>query len=458
MLIRFSDDRLHADISVGSDEIDAATEDKLYQFLKAKGIGYGILTANVTRIIAEKISNKYVRIAEGKPPQSGKDTEFILFFKNEIKAEKPRERENGSVDHRDLGYVIPVKKGGRLIEIIPPSKGVQGIDVFGSIIPVVDGNTFCIAIGENTSLSEDGRYVYAEADGAASFLNQEAKVTTTLLIKSDIDYSVGNIRFPGDITICGSVKDGFTVISEGNILILKDIINATVETKGSIVIKGGINNKTGGHVKAVKDIEVNFIQFGKVHAGEKLIVEKEIMYSNVVAGALLTNDGKDSRILGSNIKCYGKIIAYDLGSRKEASKMVITLSENLELLEAIENIGIKIQANKSELVGIDTEVKYIEQYLAAPNLASDEFHEFEKIYEDFNQKKLEVEKINMHLEEEKNKILNYIKEKGKPMIHVKNSIFPGVTLQFSTRKLDITSEKRRIRIFEENNVINFRPL
>lgn len=457
MQIKFGERRLVVEVCLSQVDLAGITSTKVIEYLQANGVKTGV-NVNAVKALLAAHPGVYVAVAEGTPPVDGSSTQFNLLFKNELKADKPKPRNDGSVDHRDLGYVLPVLKGDKIIEIIPPTLGEPGLDVCGYPVPPEPGKEIGIILGENTSITPDGTAVYAEVSGVASFSGMEVKIEKALIISTDIDYSVGNIYFPGDITVLGSVIDGFKIIAEGNVIIYKDVLNATVETKGSVFVKGIVNQKISGYIKANLDVEVGSAQFANITAGQRLLIEKESRSSNLTALNHLVADQQDSYIVGGKIRCYGRVEVYDLGSRVDASKMTVTFSENVNVLKRLTEISEIITENIAELKRLDVEIQNIEQYLASPGMSSVEFHEFEKIFEEFMQKKTNMERRNVELLAEKAKLSADLKAKDRPTLVIKNSIYPGVILEFPSRKMELTAEKRQVMIFEEANVIKFRPL
>ena len=65
---------------------------------------------------------------------------------------------------------------------------------------------------------------YADCEGVASFEENEIKVAKTLVIDGNVDFSVGNIIFPGDVIVYGSIINGFKVSAQGNVMVFNDVI------------------------------------------------------------------------------------------------------------------------------------------------------------------------------------------------------------------------------------------
>ena len=67
-------------------------------------------------------------------------------------------------------------------------------------------------------------------------------------IPGDVDFSVGNISFGGDVNIHKSVLDLFRVTSQTNITIGGTIEAAEVHAGQNLIVRGGIVGKDNAHV------------------------------------------------------------------------------------------------------------------------------------------------------------------------------------------------------------------
>lgn len=454
--INFTNDEVSAEINIDEESGRSLNGAQIVTLLSQKGIQEQYIDkAAVQSIIANKIFGKYVTVAKGKEAVGGIDGKVKLKFRNELKATKPKEREDGSVDHRDLGYVDICRENKELLEIIPPTLGNPGISVKGAVIPARDGIPAQVKLGENVKFSDDNKAVISTGTGYALYdLDHVIAVKSNLLIEGDIDYSVGNIYFPGDVEVTGSVIDGFKIVAGGSITVHKDIKNATVEAKGDITVGGYIKNKISGYVRAARNVSAQTIRFAKVQAELDIIIDDEIKFSEIIAKQKISA----KTIIGGTTTCFGTVSAHDIGSRKETGKTYITFTQDLTWKKQIAELEEIVSDIYPELDKLEGEIAEIETYLSSDNIPAEEFHEFEQIYEKYNSRKNNmVNRIN-EIEQKKNTILMEVKKRGKATLEVHNMLCPGVTLQFVSQKMVITAVKMRVKVFEEDEIIKFRPV
>jgi uncharacterized protein (DUF342 family) len=112
------------------------------QTLKDYAIVYGIKNLP---LIAEEIQKRLktppfknfkVLIASGTPPIDGKNSEFKTFFQLDTAGQID---EKGNIDFKEKDFAIIVEKDTIIAEYIKPTKGIDGYDVFGSILKAQDG-------------------------------------------------------------------------------------------------------------------------------------------------------------------------------------------------------------------------------------------------------------------------------------------------------------------------------
>ena len=89
------------------------------------------------------------------PPIHGKNARFEALVEDARKRIlKPQEREDGTVDMRDLGKQITVDKGDALMRRLPPEGGRDGFTIKGETLPAEGGDDIALAAGEGTEISD----------------------------------------------------------------------------------------------------------------------------------------------------------------------------------------------------------------------------------------------------------------------------------------------------------------
>ena len=120
------------------------SEALLKETLEAHHVKFGIKEDVLQDINKNGWTEKRL-IAEGESPIEGKKAKFVPLVEESSHRGIPQEREDGSVDYKDLGLYITVSEGTPLLRHFPPTAGTPGKGVNGEpILPLpVNENSFC---------------------------------------------------------------------------------------------------------------------------------------------------------------------------------------------------------------------------------------------------------------------------------------------------------------------------
>jgi uncharacterized protein (DUF342 family) len=262
------------------------------------GIRYQEIEKVALAVNLSKRAQTDILIAEGTPPVSACPE---CFVKNKhLENTRPAAGEGEQTDYREFSPFIIVKKGQILAEKVPEVRGRPGKNVHGEDVPFETLSPPSLTPGENTYA--DDKYIYASIDGQLQPVkgNGVISVSNKLVIQGDVNYRTGNINFPGDVEINGSVADGFKIYVGGNLLV-KQTFNATdVIVKGSLEVRGGIIGRGQATVKAGGEIKAKFVENCNIAARGDITIVMEILNANIYTmGAL--NVGDRGFIMGVEI-------------------------------------------------------------------------------------------------------------------------------------------------------------
>lgn len=360
-----SEDKLKAFISVKREVSGPITIDNIKNFLQMKGIEYGIVDDAQISEYLKIIDNKKeaLKIAEGKPPEPGKDAHIKYYFeKDPLKVGAGKE--GGAIDFKDRGDIPHVKEGDLLVEKIPIVEGRPGKDVYGSPIPPQKPNDIKLKHGKDTKISDDRLKIIAKIDGIPEISAMgKVYVSPQLKISGDIGLKTGHVDFEGKIDVSEAIQNGFCV--KGNSLTAKEILKAEIEMNGDIVVYGGIMGatiKTGGNIRAM------YVHESRIEAYGDVIVEKELIDSKIdTSGACIVNSGP---ILSSTVAAKKGIRAITIGSEisKPCNLMVgedERIKKEIDMIK--EAVLLKIQDRKklrSRLEEIKDEPEKIERQIS----------------------------------------------------------------------------------------------
>jgi len=313
--LNVSNDGLEAHIVLTGEPSEKITEEQILEELKAAGITYGILLNSIKQLVEKPVFNTPILVAAGKEPVDGKDGQVILT--TELHKEEGPEKKAGKIDLRELPRRTRciVKAGQEIAEIIPPTEGEEGKNVFGVILKPKPGKAAPVKLGQNVKLSEDGRKVLATKDGMLVARPEGLiEVSEVLVIKDNVDYGTGNIEFPGEVHIKGDVKPDFVVKAKRDIVVEGVIEAATVVSFEGSVNAGGIKGREKGYVKAKSGVKSRFLENVTVETDGDIEVAGPVTNSTLSTKTNVVVTSDRGVIAGGNIMAGLTVQAEEIGS------------------------------------------------------------------------------------------------------------------------------------------------
>lgn len=441
--VNISSDKMKASISqlnMLTDEFHVTRED-LLQLLEEHKISYGIDEEKIDEIVAKLQRNEMlssaVVVATGLYPQKGQDaylkpvqfTQGITIDENEL-----------YIDLKKVIEIPNVTQGQLVGEKIPATEGVPGKNIFGDLVPPKPGKDFILRKGKNTRI-EDLK-IYAIVDGQVSVEKKVIHVFPVYEVKGDIDMSVGNIDFVGNVIIKGNVLTGFEVKAKGDIRVYGTVEDAKLEAGGSIYIQAGIVAQHTGYIKAKQDLHTSFINQGNVEVEGDIIVTQGILHSKCVAGgSIICTRGKGT-IVGGETSVGKDIDVNELGNSM-GTLTPIFIGTKKRLLDKEKSLTETLMKSKDELEKLEK----LKKAFALKEKNGIPLTQKERI------SKLRIrssmlllnEKIRQATEE-----LNELKEQiSTPeygTIKVRRYIYPNVNLTFGKYARKVTKRYQNVRI------------
>lgn len=279
--------------------------------LKSKGIVYGIDEFDIKDMIKAQAYETPICVARATPPKRGQNGSVFFHFDKEPK-HKPHRDEFGIANYRELNAIVPIRKGELIADIHEPTQGTPGTNIFGNPIPAEAGIAAKVTVGKNTLITADGKNIVAACDGHIIYGTGCFVVEDTVTIKSDLDMSVGNLSFFGDIHIKGNVMEGFIIASGKNVRIDGTVFGGEIVAGGNVTIVGGaINSK----IECGGNADIGFCDNTEIKANGS-VVSKQFAFCNIFCYGTLTAKGAKGVIVGGKITSMGDVTAGIIGSEK----------------------------------------------------------------------------------------------------------------------------------------------
>lgn len=293
------------------------SRDMVYQALAAQGISYGLDTA-----LADRLSHDRERyfslflIAKGKPAFDGRNGNIVDRVPR-VLSRVLEVNEFGMVDYTALNRISNVEQGQEICRLIRPTEGEPGRTVLGQEVPARSGTSVSLPKGRNTEISEDGDALVASIAGHVEFTGRCYQVKPVLDIDGDVDFSTGNIKFVGDVSIKGDVISGFSVRAMGNVYV-GGVVEAgsTVESGGDLTVVKGILGDGTTVIRSSGCVFSKYIENATISAKENLQTDCVVNSKIYCDGEVVVRSGRGS-IMGGQVWAARKVSASVIGTQSE---------------------------------------------------------------------------------------------------------------------------------------------
>lgn len=272
-------------------------------------------------------------VAKGTQPIRGKDAKFAALVEDITRQVlKPRSKDEGKIDMRDLGETITVGLNDQLMKRTPATKGVAGFTVQGRVIPPIPGQDSLIKPGKGTYISpDDPNLLLASHPGLPIIKDRTIEVDDALCV-SNVDVSTGHVKFKGNVFVSGNIEPGMVVKATGSITVGGFIESAEVQAQGDIKVAKGIIGHTTkeGEPKSCKvfskgSITASYAQNAELQTAGDIRFGVHSMSNEIRCGNnLIVMDSlkKHGTLSGGEAKVGGKVECVFLGVEGDTATKV----------------------------------------------------------------------------------------------------------------------------------------
>jgi uncharacterized protein len=423
--------------------------DEMLNELKNHGIVFGILTEVIQEMVTLKTINKQVKIAQGIAPLPGTDGRVEIAV-DISSIGKPKVLADGRVDHHNIAYVLSVTKGEVLARHIPPVRGESGIMVTGKQILPLPPADKTLSHGAGTVISPlDQNLLVAEIDGGF-WVGERGiiEVHNEKTITGDIDYQTGDINFPGDLTITGTVRSGFSVETKGSLVINGSVEDCKIKCKGNLVIKGGAFSSGSGRIECLGSVKVRHLENFNTTAEGEIVVSEDILHGTASAGKAVVAKA----ILGGTVASMAGIEADIVGSEAEI-KTVLDIGKKYERLQERYRLLQKMSQLTTE-VGNDKETvfQFVRNNLDENGTMS---YDNEKMFETMKNRSRDLHKAFSEIQRELDE-LDILQVDGAVPYVKARVLYPNTLVKFGLGEQLIREKLERVRLLpvERGNTVS----
>lgn len=453
-LVEIAGDKMHANFKLLADlPAGSLSVDELLALLAAKGVTHGIDNNILQRIAKSPVKNVAYIVAKGRAPEDGQPEAIDFHFDSSSQA-PPDSEDAGSVDFRNIKNFNSTRAGTVIAAKRPATDGTPGFDVLGNEYKAREGKKLMLRAGKGVSLTEDGMTAIADIDGHACLVGDRISVLDTIEIPANVDYSVGNINFVGNVRIRGGVMPGFTVSAEGGIEIAGNVEKATIHCGKNLEVRGLVFGQGSCLIAVAGDASLGAIDQATLSVRGDLHVANYIRHCKVSVGGRIEISGKKGNIVGGELAAFRGIQAPFIGNGM-ATLTKLTVGSNPFVSGELNAVTARLADFESKLQQINTALAAIherQQHTGAVDAAG------LAMLEKLRKAKLAIEPELELLRAQAATLQEQASEFKEARIRISEIVYPGVVINFRDRlQYKTMDEAQRLSFYEEDAEIRTGP-
>ncbi|MFN3397901.1 MAG: DUF342 domain-containing protein [Sulfurimicrobium sp.] len=354
----------------------AVTAAQIRRALAEKQVSHGLLDEAIEQAVAAGEVHRWP-VARGREVVNGEDWKLQCLIEM-AKRRHPHLDGRGVADYRDLGGIVTVHQGERLMQKINPTLGVDGENVLGQVIPAKPGKEVMFAPQLKGALvdPQDPAFLIAEIPGQPLLVSNGMVVEPTLVL-AGVDLTSGNIDFDGTVNISGDVHAGMSIRATGDIHVGGTVEAAILDAGGNVAIQGGVIGHGEMHehpddarkdmiarVRCGASFSARFVENASVETGDSIMVDELVMQSELAAvnHILVGKPGSGhGRIIGGVAEATFLVQAATIGSPAGVKTRVI-VGVNPYLHEKLRQAGKFLEDRNKELDEVVKLIRFIEDH------------------------------------------------------------------------------------------------
>lgn len=422
----------------------APTLEAMKSALLSKGISHYIDQIKLYQLAAEPVYLEQILVAKGIAPINGNDGMATFQVGTEKKTLKPREREDGTVDYRDLDIVENVTQGQVLCVITPPTEGTTGISVKGNILLAKKGRPVPSLLGKNTEFNADGSAILSRIDGQIEFDGKRIHVNETFIVKENVDNSTGNLNVLGNLFVPGMVLPGFQLEAGGSITVSTRAEGSMLKAGTNISIYGGIINCD---IYSEGDLRCRFIENCNVYVKGDVRTEY-IINSNVRSGKSIKISGNVAKIIGGICIAGESIVAHTIGSPSFVQTR-LEIGTDYTILERQQNYLAQIRELEKQNKSLTPLISLLLQLQSNNRLTPDKKQALDNAVHTYDTNINIIKEARAGLDE----IAEAVRTKGSGRVVCTGILYPGTKVVIAEASMDIRDSLSNATLYYSQGAI-----
>ena len=446
--IEVSEDKMTVimNITQPSNDVEIGVRDVM-RALRDYDIKQGIKKDVIKKVVEEKMFFTDMIIAEGKPAVKGEDGRFEYHFRKEVKT-APKLLPNGAVDYKGIELFETVEKGQLIAEYFPATAGEFGYDVQGTIQTPERGQELPTLKGKGFWMSEDKKKYYSDLTGIIEWTDEDTiEIRNVYNVDGNVDLSVGNINFDGDVNIAGDVESGFMISASGNVSIGGNCEACSIFAGGDVLIKGGVQGRGESEISAGGVIIGQFFESTKLRS-EGDITCTYLLNCDTVCEGFLNVAGRRGVIIGGHTIAKTGLECFGIGNVAESKSIVEVgvgdgdtraYQELMDRCEKVQKDIDTLEEGIEKIMNMEQRDEKVEQF-------------YEQLTKALYTQKKEIKEL---LEEREIRIVKMTSQKNAE-IDVKGTVYPGTRIFISSVVYLVRETLKNVKFVKQDGKVGYK--
>lgn len=187
----------------------------------------------------------------------------------------PPASDTGQTDHYQRSAFHIVHAGETVGTLFPPTEGVDGVDVTGKALHCRTALAASVRFDDTVTLEKDGT-VRAAIPGIVCLKEGSLRILDTLKVDGYVDFSTGNIDFPGHVTVNRGVRDCFSVRTGRSLTVHELVEAAQIHAQEDATLERGMAAREKGSLRVGRDLHAKYLDNVDATIGRDAVIAKEV--------------------------------------------------------------------------------------------------------------------------------------------------------------------------------------
>lgn len=439
----------HLDVFAHSADGTAIGAERIIAELAAHGIVAGIDREAIDAAVSSAADPNggmlhSVLVAAGRLADAGKHAQLVV---NQNGATAGQLLAHGRIDFHERHYPWNVRVGEAIGYLIDARPGVDGKTVRGEPLPAPAVNSITV---ELDGLQRDARgKLVAQRDGALIIDGLRLSVVELLVLVGDLDHHTGNVRCDLPVHIKGDIVAGFVLESRKDVIVDRNVEDATLRAGGSVTVKGGVRGRAC-QIFSPRDVAMTFVEGASVLANGDIRIAHSAINSDLTANGSVSLGAEKSSLgtlLGGVTRARERIEVAVLGAGSFARTQVF-VGHSSETRVQIEELDQELADHNKELI----QLLQLEQRLATQSDAQRD-SVMPKVVATRAQVLARMDELGAM----RVTLMQTLREESNACVVVRKHCYPGVVVVIHEHCYEVTEELGPGTFICESDAVRFVP-